>query len=231
MAIIDLHTHTSRSSGCARMTARQLIEAAVGAGLDGVAVTEHFVMEGAEEAQALARLEYGLPVFRGVEARTAGMGDVLVFGCYRDFPPNIPWPDLRHVVLAEGGVLIPAHPFRRRDPNSLWALLEARGARLGSAAAIAALDGELDGLLGGVTAIEVANSANEPGENDEAAALARLLALPACGGSDAHWIDRVGRSATSFREPIATDAELVACLKEGQYRPVWPRNAGTSKRP
>ena len=39
-SLIDLHTHTSYSSACARMTAQELIEAAIEAGLDGVAVTE-----------------------------------------------------------------------------------------------------------------------------------------------------------------------------------------------
>jgi len=89
-SLIDLHTHTAHSSPCAQMTAEELIEAAIKANLDGVAVTEHLVIEGAELAQKLARRKYGFPVFRGVEANATIFGDVLVFGCYRDFVPQIP---------------------------------------------------------------------------------------------------------------------------------------------
>ncbi len=52
-SLIDLHTHTSYSSACGRMSAEELIEAAIEAGLDGVAVTEHHLIEGAEVAQRL----------------------------------------------------------------------------------------------------------------------------------------------------------------------------------
>jgi hypothetical protein len=195
------------------MTATELIEAAIAAGLDGVAVTAHWLMEGAEEAQRLARRSYGLPVLRGIEVRTAGMGDVLVFGCYRDFPPNVPWDELRRVALDAGGVLIPAHPFRRRDPASLWSHLQASGLPLDQDASLAE---SLDGL----TALEVLNGGNEPGENEEAARLAAILGLPGCGGSDAHWTGRVGRAATWFPGSITTDEELVAALKQGNYRAI-----------
>lgn len=61
-SLIDLHTHTSHSSACGRMTAEELIEAAIDARLDGVAVTEHSFMGGAEVAQEVARRKYGFPV-------------------------------------------------------------------------------------------------------------------------------------------------------------------------
>lgn len=42
-SLIDLHTHTSHPSPCGHMTAGELIEAAIEAGLSGVAVIEHLV--------------------------------------------------------------------------------------------------------------------------------------------------------------------------------------------
>ncbi len=211
--MIDLHTHTRPTSGCAQMTAEELIEAAMAAGLDAIAVTDHWLIEGAERAQRIGRRKYGFTVLRGVEAQSAGMGDVLVFGCYRDFRPMIPWTELRRLVDEDGGALVLAHPFRRRDANSLWAHLRDRGL---------APDAGLGrhGWLQGLAAVETLNSANEPAENAEAQALARALALPACGGSDAHWTARVGRAATWFPGTVSTDAELVAALKEGGFRPV-----------
>ncbi len=211
--LIDLHTHTSHSSACSQMTAGELIEAAIEAGLHGVAVTEHLVIEGAEAAQELGRKKYGFPVFRGVEADSTMLGDVLVFGCYRDFRPGINWLDLRKIVSAEGGILIPAHPFRRWDQRSLWHYVERHNLPLDSRLA------EL-GVLDGVTAIEVLNGGSKDAENAEAAELARVLALPGVGGSDAHSADAVGVTATWFLHDIATDEELVAALKGGDYRPV-----------
>lgn len=117
-SLIDLHTHTSHSSACSHMTAEELIGAAIEAGLDGVAVTEHLV-------------------------------------------------------------------------------------------------------------IEVQNSGCKPQENDQAAELARILALPGIGGSDAHSTAQVGRSATWFPNRIRTDADLVAALKQGGYRASVRRRKGT----
>lgn len=212
-SLIDLHTHTSYSSPCSHMTAGELIEAAIEAGLDGVAVTEHLVIEGAEVAQDLARRKYGFPVFRGVEAHATIYGDVLVFGCHQDLEPRIPWPILRQIVAEDGGVLIPAHPFRRWDHFALWSYLEEQAIPLNGRLA------QMD-FVQGLTSIEVQNGGCKPLENDQAAELARVLALPGIGGSDAHSTAVVGRAATWFPNRITSDAGLVAALKQGGYRAV-----------
>jgi hypothetical protein len=211
--LIDLHTHSSYSSGCAHMTAEQLIEAAIEAGLDGVAVTEHLVPDGARVAQEIGRRKYGFPVFCGVEANATIYGDVLVFGCPRGFAHQTPWATLRRTVEAERGVIIAAHPFRHWDRMALWSYLEKEGLDLTPALADA-------DFVRGLTAVEVENGGVRPDENEEAALLARALRLPGVGGSDAHVARDVGRAATLFSGTIRTDEELVAALKEGDYRAV-----------
>lgn len=221
-SLIDLHTHTSPASPCSDMTAGELIEAAIEARLDGVAVTDHLIIEGAEEAQELGRRKYGFRVFRGVEADTTIFGDVLVFGCYRGFPPRIPWHTLCRLVSESGGVLIPAHPFRNWDRRSFWHYLEQNSI---------AIDSELadsDQVLG-IDAIEILNGGCSDRENATAAELARALVLPGIGGSDAHFPDMVGATATWFPGDISTDAELVAALKRGDFYPV-DRRSGRSAR-
>jgi predicted metal-dependent phosphoesterase TrpH len=211
--LIDLHTHTSPASACSHMTAEELIEAAIKAGLDGVAVTDHLVIDGALEAQEIAWRKYGFPVLCGVEARTADVGEVLVFGCCRDFAPFIPWHELGRIVADAGGVLIPAHPFRRWGGCALWGVLEANG----WPADTGPLTGDTAPRL---TAIEVINGGCTPEANIEAAALAQRLGLPGVGGSDAHRPHQVGRAATWFPGTITTDAELVSALRRGGYRPL-----------
>jgi predicted metal-dependent phosphoesterase TrpH len=212
-SLIDLHTHTSHSSLCGRMTAEELIEAAIEAGLDGVAVTEHHLVEGAEVAQKIGQHKYGFPVFRGVEARATVVGDVLVFGYYCNLSPQISWTALRQLVSDAGGVLIPAHPFRHWDHNSLWNFLEEHGIPVDNRPAN-------ESLLLGLTAIEVYNGGCRPKENDQAADLARCLRLPGVGGSDAHSPEEVGRAFTWFPGKIETDGELVAALMRGGYRAI-----------
>lgn len=54
----------------------QLIEGARQAGLDGICVTDHLFIKGAETAQMIGA-QLGFPVFRGIEARST-LGDTSV---------------------------------------------------------------------------------------------------------------------------------------------------------
>lgn len=195
------------------MTAEELIEAAIEAGLDGVAVTEHLLIEGAQVAQEIAQRKYGFPLFCGVEANATIFGGVLIFGCFRNFEPRIPWLVLRKLVAEAGGVLIPAHPFRRWDRLAFWSYLQERKLSLNSQLATMH-------FVQGLTAIEVRNGGCQARENEKAANLARVLGLPGVGGSDAHSPEKVGRAATWFPDDITTDAELTAALKRGGYHAV-----------
>jgi predicted metal-dependent phosphoesterase TrpH len=194
------------------MSADDLIRRAQSLGIDAVCVTEHMVIEGADAAQRLGE-EMSYPVFRGVEAASTIWGDVLVYGCYQDFPLGVPWHELRDTVLAAGGVLIPAHPFRRQDTWALWKYLEDHDLSLHEELA------QLE-IAHGLAAIETYNASALAEENEQAARLAQFLDLPGTGGSDAHGVEQVGRAVTEFPTWIASDADLVAALKAGDFRPV-----------
>lgn len=68
---IDLHTHSSVSDGTDSPT--ELVEAARGAGLDVVAITDHDTTAGWDEAIAAA--PSGLTVVRGMEMSCVGRGE------------------------------------------------------------------------------------------------------------------------------------------------------------
>ena len=205
-SLIDLHTHTSYSSACGRMTAEELIEAAIDAGLNGVAVTEHSLIGGAEVAQEVARRKYGFPVFRGVEAHATIFGDVLVFGCHHDFEPGIPWSTLRRLVVEAGGLLIPAHPFRRWDHFALWSYLEDQGLSLNGHLA------EMD-FVQGLTAIEVHNGGCRPEENAEAAELVKLTYFGGLALEQAAEVLGVS-SRTAYRHLAFARAWLYEAISE-----------------
>ena len=207
--IIDLHTHTQEYSSCSHLPMEELIHRAMAVGLDGVAVTDHSRIGGAEAAQELGA-KYGFPVFRGVEVHTT-LGDILVFGLYRDFPWEVDGRRLLRMVEGAGGAAIAAHPFR------------AEGYALGQTLRMAriSIEGVLDWCpeLQWLSAMEVFNGHCDDGESSQARRLARTLGLPGVGGSDAHFAPEVGIAATLFPDPISTDEELIAALRAGYCSP------------
>ena len=72
------------------------------------------------------------------------------------------------VIYKEGGIAIPAHPFR---DSGYGARLDDLVAKHGSA----------------LSAVEAINGQNSPAENERAIAAAEKLGLTAVGGSDAHF--------------------------------------------
>ena len=66
--MIDLHTHTTESDGT--YSPQRLIEAAVEAGLEALAITDHDTFAGYEQAVPFAAAA-GLPVYCGIELSTA----------------------------------------------------------------------------------------------------------------------------------------------------------------
>ena len=72
---VDLHTHTSWSHDCS-VPATDLLDVAEEIGLGAIAVTEHNVFGGAQEAAELARGR-ALTVIPGEEMKTKGQGEVI----------------------------------------------------------------------------------------------------------------------------------------------------------
>jgi len=109
---------------------------------------------------------------------------------------------LIEVIHHEGGVAIPAHPFRDSGYGArLDALLSRHGAALG--------------------AVEVLNGQNSIEENRRAEDAALKLGLTAVGGSDAHfatakWFMTV---ATEFEHDLNTVEEMCVEIRAGRARP------------
>jgi predicted metal-dependent phosphoesterase TrpH len=209
--IIDMHNHTRISSSCSLLSPEELIETARVRGLDGICVTEHSTVRGAEIARKSVR-KNGFPVFRGIEART-DLGDMLVYGYYRDIPEGISLDTLCRTVHEAGGVLFAAHPFHLTGGWNLFTAMQDRG-----------LDLEKDWnrleVLRRLDGIEVINGNVSDQNNAKARELADRLGIGGIGGSDAHIPEMVARAATRFDVPVRSDEELIAALKTGAYQAV-----------
>ncbi len=210
---IDLHVHTRRYSPCAIATATEMIRAAILAGLDGIAITEHGVEYDREllrqERERAGLSEFVVLVGQEVACYAHGRyaGEFLVFGCHPPVDPGSTCEpeELVRAVHERGGIVIAAHPFR-------YSLEVGRGQ--------CAL---------GVDAVEVLNANCDDERNYLARQAAEAAGLPQVAGSDAHTVRVVGRYVTEFDVPVRTEEELVREVKEGRCRAVALASLGMAE--
>ena len=211
--ILDLHTHSIKSDDgrakvenyCQWIRARRVP-------IDGFVLTEHRQFDFESDYGALAR-KHDLVILKGAEVETE-YGHVLVFGVtaplYRAFDfASIGLP-LEQVVAhcaAHDAVVVPCHPGRPR---------------VGMSAHLAE-----HGVPQGVRIVEIHNGGSRGDEDAVAAAMARELGYLGVGGSDSHIVSHIGRCATEFPAPVASEAALVEALRAETFRAI-PRDELTA---
>ncbi len=191
---VDLHTHTSWSHDCS-VPAAELLDTAEEIGLGAIAVTDHNVFGGAQEAVELARTR-SLTVIPGEEMKTKGQGEVIGLFLREEIPRGLSFEDTIAAVRAQGGLVFLPHPFDRRhaipDPATLHRHLA-----------------EIDVL-------EVYNARLlKDTYNDEALRFARKYNLLQGAGSDAHVLPGLGTGAVRMRE-FRTPEEFLISLRSAE---------------
>ncbi len=109
---IDLHTHSRASDGT--QTPTELVEAAVAAGLDVLAITDHDTAEGWVEASEAAR-EHGLELVRGMEISTRHEGHGVHLLAYLPDPTYPPLVEQLALILRGRRGRVPAMLEKLRD--------------------------------------------------------------------------------------------------------------------
>jgi len=200
--ILDMHVHTTYSS-CSGLTPFEILANARSRGLDGVCITDHNNMAVQADIQEGLQAD-GLCVIFGMEYDTPE-GDFLVFGPGDDLPKGLHAEELLRLVKEKNGVAVGAHPCRAGrmlDPS-----LVSRG-------------------LCGI--VESVNGRNQHHENHQVRELALHYNLVQCGGSDAHRLDELGKTATCFSLPIKNRQDLIKALRQGACSPVSLRSSQIS---
>jgi predicted metal-dependent phosphoesterase TrpH len=182
----DPHVHTGASDD-ARGSIEAVLNAAMEADLDAVAITDHDTTVAAREAVSLADT-LDLTVVPGVEISTRA-GHVLALGV-RDRPPvGDPIADTVAWIRDRGGVAAIPHPFQRSR----------HGVRKRDV-----FDAD---------AIEVFNAWAMTGiQNRRARRYAHRHDYPTLGGSDAHAPGMVGRGHTAVEVEGGRDRPVAAIL-------------------
>jgi predicted metal-dependent phosphoesterase TrpH/glycosyltransferase involved in cell wall biosynthesis len=193
MILADLHMHTDHSHDCA-VPVPELLDHAERIGLGAIAVTDHNVFSGAEEAVELAR-DRALTVIPGEEVKTDA-GEVIGLFLSEGIPRGMSWADTIAAIREQGGVVYLPHPFDR-----LHTIPDA---------------GTLHRHLGEIDVFEVYNARLLfEGFNDEALRFARKYNLTMGAGSDAHVLQGVGTGLVRMRA-FETPEEFLISLRSAE---------------
>ncbi|MBV8772536.1 MAG: PHP domain-containing protein [Deltaproteobacteria bacterium] len=210
--LIDLHVHTRLSSD-SNVSPESYLEAASKGPLTlgAICFTEHRLFPvdpDLDRSYGELTARFGVHIFKGIEADT-DLGHLLIFGVTRELQRRFDLEGRMHraqlmieMVNSEGGIAIPAHPFR---DSGYGARLDDLLARLGPA----------------LSAVEAINGQNTHEQNVAALTACEKLGLTAVAGSDAHFASTKWfmTCATALERDVTTVEELCAELRAGRARP------------
>ena len=191
--LCDLHMHTEHSHDCA-VPVGALLDYAEAQGLGAIAVTDHNVFRGAQEAVERARGR-DLVVIPGEEIKTES-GEVIGLFLEREIPRGMSMGDTIAAIREQNGVVYLPHPFDR-----LHTIPDAP---------------TLHRHLAEIDVFEVYNARLLfEGFNDEALRFARKYNLTMGAGSDAHVLQGVGTGLVRMRA-FETPEEFLISLRSAE---------------
>jgi predicted metal-dependent phosphoesterase TrpH/glycosyltransferase involved in cell wall biosynthesis len=191
--LCDLHMHTEHSHDCA-VPVEALLDYAEARGLGAIAITDHNVFGGAQEAVQLSR---GRPlvVIPGEEVKTE-KGEVIGLFLDREIPQGMSMEDTIAAIREQNGMVYLPHPFDR-----LHVIPDAR---------------TLHRYLAEIDVFEVYNARLLfEGFNDEALRFARKYNLTMGAGSDAHVLQGIGTGLVHMRA-FETPEEFLMSLRSAE---------------
>ncbi len=217
----DMHVHTSETSPCGKLPAREVVRLHKEAGYTGIVITDHYYdgfftkrgampwaqkveayLRGGREAR-IAGEEFGLQVFHGMELRFQGsLNDYLVYGFDDDFLYEN--PELYALQLAS---------FRERIAGRDILVFQAHPFRPG-------MDAPRPELLDG---LEVYNGNNCHHSNDHLAeAMAQEFGMLRVSGSDFHEHADLATGGIHLPHRVADLHELMQELRAGRQSIIHP---------
>lgn len=207
--IIDMHSHSVFSDD-SRATVEQyskwITKVVRKKGeLDAIVLTEHRGFDKEGDYSDLEE-EYGIRIFKATELDT-NQGHILVYGVNEYLLNKFDFSDVTMDAVAlvreahaSGAFCVPAHPGRKRI--GLREFIE-NGA--------SAPD---------VQVVEILNGGSSTAENERAQELAEERGYKGIGGSDAHFVNAIGKYATRFRNSVNNIEDLVGELRKGAFEAV-----------
>ena len=186
----DLHIHSDHSDGTA--TIPQIMEwVQHRTDLDVIAITDHNTIEGALFAKSLAEF-YDFEVIVGEEVSSSD-GHIIGLFLTEHVPAGMTPVDTIAAIEAQGGIAIVAHPFSNQGVFGPFG--RSMFANAANQWAFHALE-----IYNSLPFLSWANSV-------AAKMLTRGHGIAATGGSDAHFIEAIGKGFTRFRGRTADEVK------------------------
>jgi hypothetical protein len=185
---LDLHVHSDYSFD-SKIDIKTILNKLPTLGLDGIVFTDHDSVNAYPKAKELAE-KLDVKVFSGVEITTKE-GHILAYGITDDPPYHRSVDETIEWIHDNNGAAVCAHPFRTTAPSLAEKVYQNR-----------------------FDALEI-NGRCTFSQNRAAGYAANMLNVSLVGGSDAHYLSKVGRIATIFHEEIETDGDLVEAIIKG----------------
>jgi predicted metal-dependent phosphoesterase TrpH len=200
----ETHCHTVYSNRHPRRfdalnSPREMIEAAIRKGLEGIIVTDHDSVKGGLVGKAIAGRYKDFKVIPGAEISTRA-GHILAMGIDENIPKGMSVDETVEMIHDLGGIAVASHPFSTRGRPSV---------------------GDYCLMADG---IEVFNAMNRGLANSRALSLAEVHDRPRTAGSDAHWARTVGSAGIICDDPLE-DIPKGRTALFGEYVSTWDRKA------
>lgn len=194
-----LYSNTRRRKFDALNSPREMIEAAIRRGLDGIIITDHDSVKGGLVGKEMAKGYGDFKVIPGAEV-TSKAGHILALGIDENVPKGLSVEETVELIHDLAGIAIASHPFSSRVRPSVGNhCLKADG-------------------------VEVFNATNRGLANSRASSLARLHGRPRTAGSDAHWTRTIGTAGIICDDPLEDIPKRRADLF-GDYVSIWDTRA------
>ncbi|HET9201421.1 MAG TPA: PHP-associated domain-containing protein [Dehalococcoidia bacterium] len=209
MTLLDMHNHSLLSDD-ARASVEQYakwLQMLRGKGLeiDGFVLTEHRQFDPGVEYEEISG-RYELKIFNAAELDTDA-GHFLVYGVSPELRDRFNFADvtmhaedLVEAAAETGGIAVPAHVGRYN---------------IGFCEFVGP-----DRPFVGVSVVEHLNGGSNEEETARAAALMAASSYVGLAGSDAHFVNRIGRYLTRFLDPVSSMEDIVEGLRSGRVETV-----------
>lgn len=198
----DCHLHIHEGSDDSKISGRECIEKLIELGFSGCFITDHDTFDGYRYIETIKNNYPNFYIIKGIEYSTIDAGHILVF-----MPDEYSLLDIEHrgakleklikYVHEHGGILGPAHPCS--EPYiSIFSCSKYKNNH---------------DILKQFDFIEILNGGEYKQENDKALLLATQYNLPTIAGSDAHYVEHIGKVCTSFNSPITCNNDFINYIK------------------
>ncbi len=211
--LLDLHVHTRWGSECAElMDPASLPEAMRACGLDGVVITEHNILWPKEEIARLNHELNGRRIYGGVEVSTSTHHFVVIgLDSMEGIHEGISAEQLWRITRIREATMILAHPFNgKKNIDDHDAFLD---------------------LPVTPDAIELASTVTHGREEKRIRAWGEQNGVHLVAGSDAHCIENLGQTATTFPHLPENEKELARMIQTGLGRPVRRHQNRNGRKP